>query len=236
VKLSRCIGLCVVLMLSGCGFGSNYVQFIVIDVYPDQDRNIKLTKDLLYYDHSYLTSNMPTLKSVSGKGVSLGYLIRATDGKPVYRIEYDLRVAAVEKNIEALQAGFKRFIPELVATHVAKEDLFSQLSDSGRAWLQSLYDAPANKVLSSSSILLREKLTLDQMTAFQNDLSSGLGRPESISFVRAQYYKKINDIPAFVSLHFLRSYKDNKELLAWLSFVKEGESWKVAGIRLDSPK
>lgn len=222
-------------MLTGCGVGSSYVQFIVIDVYPDQGRNVKLTKDLLYYDHSYLMSNMPALKSVSGKGVSLGYLIRATDGESVYRIKYDLKVAAVEKNIEALEAGFKRFIPELAKTHLEKEALVFQLSDSGRVWLQSLYKASANKVLSSSSTLLREKITLDQMAAIQNDLSSGFGLPESISFVRAQYYKKINDIPAFISLQFLRSYKDNKELFAWLSFVKEGDDWKVAGVRLNPP-
>lgn len=187
--LFRGITLAVILMLTACGVGRSHVQFIVVDVYPDQDSNKQLVMDLLYYDHGYLANNIPALKRVAGKGVSLGYFIRASDGETMYKIEYDLTSPAVANNLESLTAGFRRFIPQLAKHHLEKDALFSELAAEGRVWLQSLYTGPADAVLSSSAIDLREATTPEKMADYQKQLAAESGAPTAINLVRAQYYK-----------------------------------------------
>jgi|GEM_PF-6416014 len=152
----------------------------------------------------------------------------------MYKIEYDLTSPAVANNLESLTAGFRRFIPQLAKDHLEKDALFSELAAEGRVWLQSLYTAPADAVLSSSAIDLREVTAPEKMADYQKQLAAESGAPTVINLVRAQYYKKTADTPALVALQFLQAFNNNKNGFAWLTFTKQGKQWKIVGVRTEA--
>ena len=223
----------IVLALPGCNFDVNETQFIDIDTYPEIEKNVKLVEDLIYYDPRYIADKVPSFNEATAKGIRLGYFVRSSDGKPSYRVTYSMKVPAVSINIESLKADFERFIPKLAAFHASKSKLFIDLSPRGEEWANSLFDSTAEDIMSASSGLLRESITIDQLANAINSISSEYGAPLSTSFVRAQYYEAFAGIPESVSLFYLQIFPNEKKALTRVSFHQENRNWAVMGFRVE---
>jgi len=223
----------IVLTLAGCSFDVNDTQSIDIDTYPEIEKNVKLAEDLIYYDPRFIAHKVPSFNEATAKGIKLGYFVRSSDGKPSYRVTYSMKVPAVVKNIESLKSDFENYIPKLAAFHASKSELFIDLSPKGAEWANSLFDSSAEDILSASSGLLRESITIDQLANAVNSISSEYGTPSSTAFVRAQYYEEFGGIPESVSLYYLQTFPNEKKALTRVSFHQENGNWAVMGFRVE---
>ncbi len=229
LKYLASVWLAIFFALSGCSFNVNDVQFIVIETYPETEKNVKLAEDLMYYDSRYIAYKVPSLNESTAKGIKLGYFVRSEDGKPGYKITYSMKVPAVASNIDSLKSDFKTFIPKLAKFHASKDELFRNLSPKGQDWARSLFSRSTENILSSSSSLLRDSMTEEQLTAAIKNLLSEYDVPISTDFIRAQYYEEFEGIPEFLSIHYLQTYKNDKKALIRVNFHQENGSWAVMG-------
>lgn len=223
----------IVLALSGCSYNVNEIQSIDIDTYSEAEKNVKLAEDLIYYDPRYIAHKVPSLNEATAKGIRLGYFVGTSDGKSSYRITYNMKVPAVAVNIESLKSDFEEFIPKLAAFHASKSELFIDLSPRGAEWANSLFDSSAKEILSASSSVLRESITIEQLTNAVNSISSEYGTPSSTAFVRAQYYEAFAGIPESVSLFYLQTFPNEKKSLTRVSFHQENNNWVAMGFRVE---
>lgn len=233
MKYLASIWFAVAIALSGCGFDVNDIQSIDIKTYSETDKNVKLVEDLVYYDPRYIAHKVPSLNESTAQGIKLGYFVRSSDGKPSYRITYSMKVPAVAKNIDSLKSDFEKFIPELAAFHASKSELFDALAPQGQEWIHSLFDRSAEDILSTSSSLLRESVSVEQLTSAITSMSSEYGSPSTTDFVRAQYYEEFGGIPESVSLNYLQTYKNEKKAFIRVSLHQENEKWIVMGFRIE---
>ncbi len=223
----------VFVFLSGCSFDVINIQSIDIDTYAETTENVKLIKDLLYYDPRYIAYKVPNYNKETAKGIKLGFFLRSSDGKPSYRITYSMKNSAVAKNIDSLQSDFQDFIPKLAAEHASRSELFEELTPKGQSWIKLLFDRSADEALSASSSLLRGSVTSEQLSMAIKNISSKFGVPVSTDFVRAQYYEKFTDAPESVSLFYMQTYKNKKKVLIRVGFCQENKEWKVMGFRFE---
>jgi len=221
-----------IISLSGCSVKLNEIQSIDINIYPETERNVKLTKDLIYYDPRYIAHKIPSLNESTAQGIKIGYFVRSSDGKPSYRITYNMKVPEIVKNIDLLNSDFKSYIPKLASFHASKEKVFNRLSSKGEKWTKSLFQSSAKQILSASSSILKGAVTTDQLAAFINDFTSKNDTPTSTNFVRAQYYEEFANVPESVSLYYLQTYKNNNEAFIRVSYHQEGGEWKVMGFSI----
>ena len=227
----KVLGLLLIL-LTGCSFNINDIQSIDISVYSDNDKNVSLAKDLIYYDPRYISFKVPSLNEETAKGIKLGYFIRSSDGQPSYRVTYNLTVLAVASNIDELKLQFEKFIPELASFHASKYDLFQELAPKGNSWVDSLFNSPVTETLKKSSKILQESVTEEQLTNILEKISNEYGQPKSIKYVRAQYYEEFENLPESVSLYYLQSYPDSKKLMIRVSLHQVNGKWLVMGINV----
>lgn len=225
--------LVIIFALSGCSFDVNDIQSIDIETYAETDKNVKLAEDLMYYDPRYIAHKVPSFNESTAQGIKLGYFVRSSDGKPSYRVTYSLKVPAVASNIDSLKSDFESFIPKLAEFHASKDDLFNSLSLKGQSWASSLFSRSAEDILSTSSSILRESITAEQLTAAIKNFSSEYEAPISTEFVRAQYYEEFDDIPESVSLYYLQTYQNGKKAFIRVSFHQESGNWAVMGFRVE---
>ncbi len=225
--------LAIIIALSGCGFDVNDIQSIDIETYPDADKNVKLAEDLMYYDPRYIAYKVPSFNESTAQGIKLGYFVRSSDGKSSYRVTYSMKVPSVASNIDSLKSDFETFIPQLAKFHASKDELFNKLSPKGQAWANSLFSRSAEDILSTSSSLLRESITTEQLTTAVKNMSSEYGTPISTDFIRAQYYQEFGGIPESVSLYYLQTYKNDKKAFIRVSFHQGNGSWAVMGFRVE---
>lgn len=89
------------------------------------------------------------------------------------------------------------------------------------------------RTILTGSSLLRESITVEQLTTAMKNMSSEYGAPSSTDFVRAQYYEEFGGIPESVSLYYLQVYKNDKKAFIRVSFHQENEKWTVMGFRVE---
>jgi len=227
------IWLAIVASLSGCSFDVTEIQSIDIETYPETEKNVKLSEDLIYYDPRYIAFKVPGFNESTAQGIKLGYFVRSSDGKPVYRITYSMKVPAIAKNIDSLKSDFETYIPKLAATHASKDGLFNMLAPKGQEWAVLLFSRSADDILSTSSSLLRKSINSDQLTAAIQNLTSEYGSPSSTDFVRAQYYEAFSSIPESVSLYYLQTYQNKKKAFVRVSYHQDDGEWVVMGFRIE---
>lgn len=220
----------------GCNFDVTDIQSIDIDHDAENEKNVKLAEDLMYYDPRYIASKVPGFDKDTSKGIRLGYFIRSSDGKPSYRVTYSLKTPSVSANISELKKGFENFIPKLAAFHASKEPVFVGLEPVGMSWAKSLFSESASTLLSESSTLLKEVVSLDQLSKISAQLSSEYGKPLAVLFVRAQYYEAFGGIPESVSLFYSANCADQKALMIRISMHQQNQKWLVMGFSFEPIK
>lgn len=219
--------------LTGCSFDVTEIQSIDIETYPETEKNVKLAEDLMYYDPRYIAHKVPSFNESTSQGIKLGYFVRSSDGKPSYRVTYSKTVPAVSENIDSLRSDFETYIPKLATVHASKAELFTDLSPKGQEWANSLFHRSAEDILSTSSSILRESITVEQLTTAIKNMSSEYGAPSSTDFVRAQYYEEFGGLPESISLYYLQVHKKDKKTFIRVSFQQENEKWTVMGFRVE---
>ncbi len=224
------------LAVYGCSVDVSDTQIIDIELYAENDKNVKLAEDLMYYDPRYLAFKIPAFDESTSQGIRLGYFIRSSDGKPSYRVTYSLKTPSVAANITELKKGFETFIPELASFHASKEPIFVELEPEGMRWSKSLFTESALTLLSESSTLLKEAISPDQFSKINKKLLNEYGNPQEMSFVRAQYYEAFGEMPESVSLFYLAKFSDQKALMVRISMHHQGNKWLVIGFNLEPVK
>ena len=217
-------------------FGCNYVvtdiQDIEINYYLENEKNIKLAENLIYYDPQYIASKIPAFDENTSKGIRFGYFIRSSDKKPRYRITYNLKKPSIVANLAELKEGFENFIPALAAFHVSKESIFVELKPIGKSWAKSLFSESAGTLLSESSTLLKKLVSSNRFLEISAQLQKEYGKPLKISFVRAQYYEAFGKIPESVSLFYLAKFDNKKSKMVRISIHQQGQKWLVMGFKI----
>lgn len=221
------------IVMVGCNFNVTDMQDIEIDYYSDNEKNIKLTKDLMYYDPQYIASKVPALNEDTGDGIRLGYFIRSSDKKPSYRITYSLKNLSVASNIEELKKQFEDFIPKLAEIHASKEAVFVELEPVGERWIREFFSGSVQTLFIDSSTILKNAISQEKFLKFSSQFINEYSKPLEMSFVRAQYYEAFGEFPESVSLYYLTKFHDKKALMIRVSLNQENEKWLVMGINLE---
>jgi len=225
--------ICITLLISACSFKYTETQDIEITHYPDNERNAKLAEDLMYYDPQFLAHEIPALDQDTSKGIRIGYFVRSFDGKPSYRITYNRSIDAVEENIDELKTQFEAFIPLLAEKHASREALFLELEPIGLSWAKDFFAADAGTILQESSQVLRDYVTVLQLSKMQGELAKAYGPPTSVSYVRAQYYEAFDDVPESVSLFYEAEMADESSFVFRVSLHETDDGWRAIGFRFD---
>lgn len=218
----------------GCSFDVDIksTQDIEISYHAENEKNIKLVEELIYYDPGYIAFKIPALNENTAKGIELGYFIK-DDGKPVYRVTYSLKnLILVGANISELEKEFEHFIPKLAAFHASKESLFVELEPIGMSWVKSFFSESASALWNESSTLLKEIVTQAQFSKISASFSTEFGKPLEILFIRAQYYEAFGGIPESVSLFYSAQFVAQKVLTIRIGMHQQNQKWLVMGFEI----
>lgn len=215
----------------GCELNVTDTQHIDIKHYQDNDKNKKLAEDLIYYDTRYVATKVPLLTEETAAGIQLGYFIRSTDNKPVYQIKYNLKNPGIASNLDEFKKQFSEFIPKFAAFHASKEPTFIKLQPVGRLWASNMFTDKASALLNESSTLLKNSVKPDQFLKMTSELSKAYGKPQSLYFVRAQYYEKFSDLPESVSLFYEATFSNHNKLMIRISMHEQDKAWVVMGFQ-----
>jgi hypothetical protein len=232
LKLIIKIFISISILLTGCSLNVDDIQSIDIDTYDDNNENIKLAEDLIYYDPRYIAYKVPSFNEKTAKGIKLGYFVRSSDGKPTYRITYSLKVPSVVKSLDSLKSEFESYIPELAKIHASKKDLFNKLSPAGEAWAISFFNSSAPEVLKASSAILQETINPEQLGGMQEKMLNEYGELKITSYFRAQYYEEFENIPESVSLYYSQEFSSSKLLVFRVSMHQQKGEWVVMGFNI----
>lgn len=234
MKISSCATITVACLLTGaCSFEFKETQDIAITQFEDDERNTALAEELMYYDPRYLVYKIPALTDETSEGIRLGYFVRASDGKPSYRVTYNRSVDAVSDNLNELKSQFDSYIPVLAAQHVSKTSLFRQLEPLGLSWAQNFFAADAGTLRDKSSALFRDSLTVDDLARMQETVLTNYGSPMSMTFARAQFYDEHGDVPESVSLFYRAELADERALSFRVSLHEVDAKWQTMGFGVD---
>lgn len=219
-------------VMVGCSVNVSDIQSIDIDYYAENDKNIKLAEDLMFYDPRYIAFKIAAVDEDSLKGMRLGYFIRSSDGKPSYRVTYNLKNLSVSSKLSELKRGFEEYIPKLAASHVSKASLFTELEPLGMKWSNSLFAEEVDSLYAESSTLLKEAISPEQFSKVVTQLSGQYGSEINIGFVRAQYYEAFEDMPESVSLFYKADFAEQKVLMIRVSMHQQSQKWRVMGFNI----
>ncbi len=221
------------LAIIGCDFNATDIQIIDIGYYPENNKNVKLAEELIYYDPQYIASKVPAYNENTSKGIKLGYFVRSSDGKPSYRVTYSLKNPSVASNLAELKKQFSEFIPKLVAIHASKEPIFAELQPTGKIWVESLFSDSANALFDKSSSVFQKTVSREQLTTISSQLLKEYGKPIGIEFVRAQYYESFGENPEQVSLFYSARFNNQKKLMIRISTHQQKQQWLIMGFNLE---
>lgn len=221
------------LFLTACSFKTTYIQMIPIDLLETAEENQKLAEDLMYYDPRYYAHNMPTLKSIAGKGVRYGYHIATGSGRASFKVTYTTSMPQVAVNLSALQEEFETFVKILAEHHIEKMPLLESLRPEAMAWADTLFSEDASSFYTASSKMMKGVTNQVDFDRAMNQLRNQWPDRTAFSYLRGQYYLAFEEIPESVSLFFQADLPEGKFLVVRISMVEEGGKWVPLGFKID---
>lgn len=217
----------------GCSVNISDTQDIPIVLYEENERNIKLAKDLIYYSRQYIAREVPTLNMVTSDGIRIGYFLRSSDRRPSYRITYAIDSPTVAMNLTKLKSEFEAYIPKLAQTHKSKEPLFASLRPLAEEKTKEIFGDESETIWYEGSQLLRDSTSLQKFTDFTSSLRDSYQGLTAIFYLRSQYYEAFAGMPEHVSVFHRLKFENGRESIVRLSLTETDGNWLVIGFKVD---
>ena len=221
------------IFLSSCS--SKLVEYEIIKVlnhYEQNEKNIQLGRDLLYYNY------IPGLKNLIdgfneevAKKIRWEYFIKKSNQEVSFRIKINLKNRVIVKNRRKIIDYFKKEVEKNYQFHIKNEALFSQAVNFSQEIYSHIDKGEFEKFWSKCNALIKETNDKKEFIAKFRERESEIGSLKAREFISKQYYNQpINgENKKIFVLNFSTEYskkKGREELSLVLS-----EKWEVIGIR-----
>ncbi len=230
IKIS--IFLLFTILLVSCSSDVNYIQDINIAVYDDEESNVKLAENLIYYDLRYLAENIQGFNEESAKGIKLGYFIRKSDSKPSFRITYSLTNPSVAKNFDTLKSNFDSFIKKIAVQHVDKNQIFVDLQPTTKNIIENFFLMNVDTIWKYGASSIRSNMKKGALVRNAESIIKEFGELSNVEYIRSQYYDAMLGKHELIAMHYKISTSKNKTGSMSITYQYEIDSWKIAGYRI----
>ena len=129
IKYFIIIAVCAV--ISACSTNViNYQIIKVINHYEQNEKNIQLGKDLLYYNYMQgLAEQIEGFNDEDAKNIRWEYFIRESDQQVSFRVKLNVKNSTIRKNKETIIAYFTEEVEKKYQFHIKNEQLFLQAAN-----------------------------------------------------------------------------------------------------------
>ena len=229
----KTLGLIFFLLGASCKPSINMqsIYLIRIDAFETKAENVEFAATLFSYDPAYVMSHIESYDPEKMAGaIQLGYHIPpGDDTNPTYRYTLNMANKSVRKNADQLKSDFDTFIPQLMETHLSKENLFEELTDPAEDWLTLLLEGEFAIAYEQSGSQVKKTLTLEKFTEVVDSLRGQMGDLKSSRFLRGQFYENFQGQSRLVNVVFEQKFSND---ITWTNSVMMGEedgNWVAQG-------
>lgn len=131
MRIKHFIILVVFAVISACS--TNVIDYQIIKVinhYEQNEKNIQLGKDLLYYNYMPgLAEQIEDFNDEDAKNIRWEYFIRESDQQVSFRVKLNVKNSTIRKNKETIIAYFKEEVEKKYQFHIKNEQLFLQAAN-----------------------------------------------------------------------------------------------------------
>lgn len=228
-KLKKFMISTVFVILGGCTYSNNEIQYIDLQYFQEFEKNLRLIKSLMRYHPEYITENIKTIKDEDFDAVHINYTVNESAGSVGCKVKYDLAKFRSYSNFGEVKKEMELFIEEMAKSNADKDDIYQALSTKGIEWINLLHDEKSNDISHIFSTKFIDKVGKDGIKKMKEDITSSYGPPQKIVFNFAQYYKPFKINPESIVLYYVVNYKSNKKVEYSLQLEKVNLNWKMYG-------
>jgi len=233
MKIRHLFILVVLALLSACN--TNVIDYEVIKVinhYEQNEKNIQLGKDFLYYNYTLgLAELIDGFNEEDAKNIRWEYFIKESDKEVSFRLKLNAKNPTILKNREKIIAYFKKEVEKNYQFHIENEQLFSQAADFSNAIYSHIDNGEFEEIWSKCNEIITAKTNKDTFISNLKQGTSETGPAISRELTSKQYYRQPiegKDSKLFV-LNFNTEFskgKANEQLTLVLT-----DKWEVIGVR-----
>ncbi len=238
MKIKHFIILAICALISACS--TNVIDYEIIKVinhYEQNEKNIQLGKDLVYYNYMPgLAEQIDGFNDNDAKNIGWEYFIKESDKEVSFRIKLNVKNPTILKNREKINTYFKKEVGKRYQFHIKNEQLFLQAINFSNEVFAHIDSGEFEELWAKCNDVITDKTDKNKFISQIKQGKSETGPVTSRELTSKQYYIQPiqgQDRKLFI-LNFNSKYENYKaaEQLT-LEFT---DKFAVAGIRSNEMK
>jgi hypothetical protein len=234
MKIQSLVFILLVNLLHSCTTNMIVLEKIkVIDVYSDNEQNVQLGKDLLFYDYvGGLTKLLPDMTESDLDDITWERFIRENDNQVSFRIKLNIKNDFISKNQNNIKNYFIKEVSGHIDRYVKNEKLLDSSISVASQYFQLLDNKKYHNFLEQYSYLLKTQTTEEEQISGFKFKEAEFGEIENrllnYKLISNQVVEGKNIVMYFIAF---KSKYTNRTIQEIITLGKDNRSdeWKIFG-------